>query len=342
MLQPSEDHDTGTVLLGRDANRTIISDLSIRGDHARAKVGIQLDHCGDCQVEDVLVVGMQQHGIVLSDDSFLCEIRGAKVADSGVSGILLKELDRGGRGGDYVPNLVTNCIVYGGQKGIECDKALVANIVGCQVYQTEGYGFHLHNGSNSVLLSGCRTYQISNDAVVVESSHEINISSNIFCWHTGHGLVLRNALWGTITGNNIIDNGSINLANPQEDSLIVTGDRPFIKAPKEGQEISHYHGILIENESKGLTISSNAIFNWPVVPAMQYGIYEDSTCFSNLITANNINFCQEGDILSRGDSTQVIGNVSYVAEPHYSKASKKYQSFDTRLLDQFIEELKKF
>ena len=342
VLQIAETHRTGTALLGHGVNRITISDLTVRGGHAQAKIGILIDHGGDCQVEDVLVVGMRKYGIELSNNSFLCEIRGAKVANAGVSGIFLHKLARGGRGGDYVPNLITNCIVYGGNRGITCDEALVINIVGCQVYQTASYGFHIRNGSNSVLLSGCRTYQISDDAVVVEASHEINISSNIFCWHTGHGLVLRNVLWGTVTGNNIIDSGSINLFDPQEDSLIASGDRPFTKRPEEDRTISLYNGIVIASGSKGLTVSSNAIFSWPVVPPMRYGIAEDSTCFSNLITANNINFCQQGDILSQGKETEVANNVSYIEEPHYGKRSQKFQYYDTRLLDKFVEEINTF
>ena len=35
-----------------------------------------------------------------------------------------------------MPNLVTNCIVYGGGAGIECNHALVVNIVACQAYLT--------------------------------------------------------------------------------------------------------------------------------------------------------------------------------------------------------------
>lgn len=342
VLEFGENHGINTALLARDANRVVLSDFSIRDEYAQAQVGIWLDHCGDCLVEDVLIVGMLQHGITLSNNSFLCEIRGTRVAASGSSGILLKDLARGGRGGDYVPNLVTNCIIYGGNKGFECDNALVANIVGCQVYQTNGYGFYLHNGSNSVLLSGCRTYQISDNAVVVESSHEINISSNIFCWHTGHGIVLSNVLWGTITGNNIIDSGSINLFDPREDTLITTGKRPFTKRPDSTRSINNYNGILIQSASKGLTVSSNAIFSWPVVPPMEYGIQEDSSCFSNLITANNINFCRREAIDSKGEATQVANNISYTKEPYYGKPSRAYQFYDTRLLDSFIEELKSF
>lgn len=337
----SRNHATGTAFVAKDKSNVSIADIAIQpeAEAANAQIGFAFDHCGNCLIEDVLVVGMQQHGIVLSNNSFLCEIRGGKIAGAGVSGILLKDLARGGRGGDYVPNLVSNCIIYGGKKGIVCDNALVVNLIGCEIYQTRSYGFHIQNGSNSILLSGSRTYQISSDAVVVENSHEINISSNIFCWHTGHGLVLSGVYWGTITGNNIIDSGSINLFDPAEDSLIVTGDRPFVKSPKEGQPVPHYTGVLLKSETKGLTISSNAIFSWPVVPAMKYGIEEDSTCANNLITSNNINYCQQGDILSQGKGTEVASNVSHIEEPYYGKPSTQYQYYDTRLLDLFLEEL---
>jgi hypothetical protein len=90
-----------------------------------------------------------------------------------------------------VPNLVTNCIVYGGGKGIECSRTIVLNIVACVIYQSQDVAYYVGNTSNSVLISGCRSFQIGSHAVVADGSHEFNLSSNIFCWHEGHGMLVR-------------------------------------------------------------------------------------------------------------------------------------------------------
>lgn len=337
----AENHDSGIAISCKGVDKAVIKDLFISSasSNKSAKTGIVIDSCGDVTVEDITCVGMQDHGIVLKNNSFLSEIRGCKIGGTGKSGILVEKLDKGGRGGDWVPSLISNCIVYACGKGIETSRSLVVNITDCQVYQTKGHGFHIHSKSNSVIISGCRTFQVTGNAVNVDESHEINISSNIFCWQTEEGIVLNKVMWGTVAANNIIDNGSINLFDPSEDSLIKADlKRPFIKSPSENQEIPLYNGISLLNETKGVTVTANAIFNWPIVPPMQYGIEEDTTCFSNLISGNNINFCKEG-ILSQGEKTIVESNQVYAEQPYYGKAAEKYQYFDTRLMEEFIEEI---
>jgi hypothetical protein len=46
--------------------------------------------------------------------------------------------------------------------------------------------------------------------VVADHSHEFNLSSNIFCWHERHGVLIQDRNWGTIAGNEVIDTGSYN------------------------------------------------------------------------------------------------------------------------------------
>ena len=192
-------HDTGIAISCKGADNSIVKNLFIKAGPSNifAKIGVLVDSCGVSSVENVSCVGMREHGVVLSNNSFLCEVNGCKIGGTGKSGILIKNLEEGGRGGDYVPSLVTNCIVYACGKGIECERSLVVNITDCQVYQTKSHGFYIHSKSNSVIISGCRTFQITGNAVNVDESHEINISSNIFCWHTEEGIVLNNVIWGT-------------------------------------------------------------------------------------------------------------------------------------------------
>lgn len=329
-LSPS--HNTGAAFYGQQLDRIVIADLSIKAQKsdAHAKNGIILDHCGDSVIRDVYAVGMAEHGIWIRNNSFLCEVRGCKFADIAGSAVLMEKLAKGGRAGEYIPNLITNCIAYGGGKGFECKRSIVLNIVACQVYQSKGVAFYVGSSSNSVLISGCRTFQIQDHAVVVEKSDEINITSNTFCWHIGHGILIKNINWGTITGNCIIDSGSVNPYSNEHKNMYVPVNidiKPHLR-----------NGIHIAGLSKGLTITGNAIFNWIVAPPMQYGIREEKECMNNLIVANNINYFDKAGILSEGLNTEVHNNNSTKEnnrEPE--KTTEKLQVFDVRLIDKFIE-----
>ncbi len=181
------------------------------------------------------------------------------------------------------------------------------------MFETKDIGFHIRNVSNSVLVSGCRTFQIDNDAICVENSHEINISSNIFCWHRGNGIVLRDVTWGSINANNVIDTG----VNKQ------------------------MVGILMENKTKGLQVTGNSIFNWPGHHPMSVAIKEDSSCMNNQIIANNINHCNV-DISSEGKGTMVQNNISETKQPYLGKPGSLHEDFIKRdRLESFISEIKK-
>jgi hypothetical protein len=250
-------------------------------------------------------------------------LRGCKVGGAGKSGIFLDQLAHGGRGGNFVPNLVTNCIVYAGGVGIETNRAIVANLVACEAFQTGGPGFHVHSDSNSVLVSGCRTFQIQDDAVRVENSNELNVSSNIFCWQLGNGIVLRNVTWGTITGNEVIDTGSANrdlLANQLPTSLQLK------------------NGIWLDG-TRGIGVTGNTIFNWPVAPPMQHAILEEASCRNSVIVANNINFAHVG-VHSLGRGSQMADNVAYLPEsynPNHRKPDVPLQRFDPNLMQEFLQ-----
>lgn len=87
------------------------------------------------------------------------------------------------RAGAFVPNLVTNCTIFGGGKGIETKRAIVLNIVGCMVYQTcsvsepLGHGDRLeqsqgHNLMKAVCWNGkedIRVEQVPDPAILNQS-----------------------------------------------------------------------------------------------------------------------------------------------------------------------------
>ncbi len=329
-------HDTGVALSAVDRDRVVVTSLSLKADkvHPNAKVGVLFEGCGDSSVQDVFCLSFD-HGIMLDKRSFLCEIRGCKIADSRKSGIYTKKLTGQGRGGDFVPNLITNCMVYGGEKGIECENTIVLNIVACQVYQTRLPGFHIHSESNSVVISGSRTFQIQSDAVVVENSHELNISGNTFCWHEGHGIVLRNVNWGLISGNEIIDTGSFNI-----DDQETAGERLsyWIKAP-ENLDPFKKNGLMLLKGTKGIAVTGNAIFNWGSGPPMLHAILEDDSCEVNNYTGNNINFCDKG-LTINGQGSKESNNVVASEVPHRggdSITQQRLHRFDVRLIERFID-----
>jgi hypothetical protein len=222
-------------------------------------------------------------------------------------------LENKGRGGDYVPNLVNNSFAYGGGHGFETNFAIVLNIVGCAVFQSKGYGFYIHSSSNSVLLSGCRTFQVEKDAVYVSNSAELNVSSSIFCWHRGHGIVMDNVQWATVSANNFIDNG--------------------VRA-RNG---TFRNGVVIKNKSEGVQVTSNAIFNWGDQNPMEYGIVEDETSANNILANYNINYYTKKDIWSQGKKTAISNNIGVGDRAFKSMNKPAYPDFDTLRLETFIK-----
>lgn len=302
-------------LLCEGLKGAVVSDLALRPAEGEAPLaGIVMGDCGDCQVRDVFCERFAGYGIWIRNNSFLCEIRSCKLAANAKANLYLDDLAGGGRGGDYVPNLVTNCITYGGGTGIECRKTLVLNIVGCQVFQPGGMGYHVHGASNSVLISGCRSFQVEQDAVLVESSHEINISSNIFCWQRGHGIVLTDVSWGAINGNEVIDSG----VRARDGSPMV--------------------GILLRSGVQGVQIVGNTVFNWGDQCPMEVGIREAPTCRGNLITANNVNYCVQADIIAEGQGTEVHGNVGELKKAYEHMGRLPFPDFDRTRIRRFIGE----
>jgi len=333
----------GVALVIDNQNGVIVSDLMIQSQKKSedTETGILISHSGGCTIKDVNCISTGKHGIILRKNSFLCEIRGCRVMGTSGSGILLDSLDRGGRGGDWVPNLVSNCIINSCGKGIECHRTIVANIIGCEVYQAEGPAYYIHNTSNSILLSGCRSYQIQDDAVFVDNSHEINITGNIFCWHEKRGIVLDHVRWGTITGNNIIDNGSLNIWPEGFEGTDNSGLRPFAFEKPDTLIPNNIPGIVLVNSTRGVIVNGNAIFNWPVVPPMDYGVIEDATCSYNIISSNNVNYYLYDAVFSKGSNSQVNNNLGFPDRPHQGDTGNMIQSFDLSLMKKFIGDFSK-
>jgi hypothetical protein len=307
-----------------------LADLSVvPKPGSRPEIGINLEGCGDCQVTNVFAGGFSNYGIRLAGHSFLCTLRGCSVSGNEVSNIYLDTLAMSGRAGRFIPNTVNECTVYGGGKGIVVRRAAVANIIGCTVFQTRDTGFHVLAGSNSVLISGCRTFQVGRHAALIEDSDEINLNGNIFCWHIEDGVIVRNSHWGSITGNEIIDSGSYN--NGAEDRTQVWEDFPKDLPPYCGMKL---YGV------RGCNISGNNIFNWGVCPPMKNGIFEDEASGKNNINANSINFFFEDAICSKAPDSRIEGNHNHRDRPHQDRAGLQhwFQTFRTELKERFVQD----
>jgi parallel beta-helix repeat protein len=291
----------------------MVSDIAVKSVKRHLAIaGIVLDDCGDCQVNNVLTQGFKKYGIQMRNNSFLCELTSCKSADNGQANFYFENLKGGGRGGDYVPNIVTSCISYGGMHGFETKYSLVLHIIGCAVFQSLDYGFYIHDESNSVHISGCRTFQTGADGVFVDSSFEINLSSNTFSWSRGHGVVLDNVQWGTVSANNIIDSG------------VRTRDGSF------------RNGVVLKNGSQGIHITSNAIYNWGDQTPLNYGIIEDRSCKNNIIANNNINYFIYEGILSQGKGALVNNNIMVGDSSYVGMKRKPFPDFDTTRIHKFI------
>lgn len=295
-----------------------VSDLSIVAiDTIQTLAGICFDHCGDCEIDNIYAEGFKKYGIWLRNNSFLCHINNCTAANNMRANIFTDSLFWS-RAGEYMPNLITNCITYGGWNGIEINKSIVLNIVGCIVHQPENFGFFIHNVSNSVLVNGCRTYQTQNDAVVVEKSHEVNLTSNIFCWSRGKGIVLRGVDWGTISGNNIIDSGS-----ERYGGFSGVGDA---------------NGIELTDKCRCILVNGNNIFNWGGQGIMNYAVFEDESCENNLFSSLNINYYEKGGVKSHGKNS-VVSNIIQKSSPAlHGKPEGPDPLFIPERLQEFIRE----
>jgi len=346
-----------SVFYADSVNDISIYKLSIIQDNDIQEVsGIIYNHCGTSIISDVFMLGLTNHGAWIRNASFLSRIDGCTFGKIKNSAVFLEHL-RQGRAGDFLPNYVSNCIVYSSGMGIELHRATVADIVNCKIYQTKNYAFFIRDGSGSVLISGCRTFQIQDAAVKIMNAAEINISSNIFCWHEKEGIIFDKVIWGTVTGNEIIDNGSFNPVDSSNFDFNLDGNnrpygipigsfdfdlygknQPHGNIPlEEVERKGNYSGIKIQNRTRNITVSSNAIFNFRQGGGpMKNGIEEDKTCNSNIMIGNNIHYYRDNDIISEGMNSEVINNKSYKNERDLS--NYWIQGFDLRLMDHYIQE----
>lgn len=312
LIAPAQ--DDAIALEATAGDRVVVRDLAVAPRRVgQGFAGIVLDGTGASRVIDVRAQGFGGHGVVLRNNCFLNEVRGCEFAGNQTSGLLLHTLERHSRVGEFVPNLVANCISVGGGHGFQLSRAIVVNLVGCQAYQSRQCGFLIEKVSNSVCLSGCRTFQIERDAVHVHDSHEFNATGNIFCWHRGRGIVLHDVAWGCVSGNEVIDSGSE-----------MTGGDAAI-------------GILLSGGTRGVSVTGNTVFNWGGQGLLTIGIREEPTCANNTIIGNNLNWWQSADVQARGAGTIVQANCGQQAPAYKGSPDGPDERFRPERVADYIQ-----
>jgi hypothetical protein len=322
-------NQAGVGLLGQGIAGATVADLALLAEPHPAQAGIVLDACGDCKLQGLFCAGFGEYGIWLRNSSFLCQVSGCSLAGNRRANLYMDTL-RAGQYGNYIPNMVSSCTIYGGGTGIECHRAIGLSIVACVVHQTGGPAYHIHSRSHGVAISGARSYQVGGDAVLVEESHEFSMSGSVLSWHTGHGVAVRDACWGTIAGNQITDSGSYNPGGPDR-SL------SFAALPPD---LPLHNGIDLRNTS-GYQVSGNAIFNWSAAPPLGCGIFEDERSLKNSMVGNSINFYAEQAVRSAGQHSIARDNIAHADRPYNDMHTpidmqRRVQSFEPALTERFI------
>ncbi len=263
------------MIIAQNVDEAAVSDIYLQGiDTKKKSSGIIFDHVGMGVIDGVTARDFGQYGIWLRNDCFMCEVNSCHTAGNDSAGVYLSRNNWSGRGGNAVPNLVTHCKSYGEDgNAFELMRSTCNNLVGNIVYQCKGHGFYFHEHSCSNLITGCRVFSGFKNAVYCKRAPETNVTGNIFCWNKGHGIEFENVIWGTISGNNVIDNGDV------------------VDYEKDEWKIGKRYGIYLHSDTRSVQVSSNAIFNWPDGhPPLIDGVYESDDCMYNNIRNNNVQF----------------------------------------------------
>lgn len=299
VLKMGKENEKGIVILAEEVEEIRVSDLTLQGiEEVKASSGIIYDHVGMGIINNVCSRDFGQYGIVLRNDCFMCEVVSCQTSGNDSAGVYLSRNNFNGRGGNSVPNLISNCKSYGeAGHAFELFRSTCNNLIGNIVYQCLGHGFYIHTHSCSNLLSGNRVFSGFQNAVYCDRAPETNITGNIFCWNKGHGIEFKNVVWGTISGNNIIDNGDV------------------IDYSNEGWTTGYSYGIYMHSDTRSVQVSGNAIFNWPDGhPPMIDGIYESEDCSFNNFTGNNVQFYTGLPVNSNGKNSIEANNLG---NPHF-------------------------
>jgi parallel beta-helix repeat protein len=295
-----------SVFIAEGANHISIGDLTLQGIEGIASTGVIFDDVMMGAIRNVYSRDFGRYGIQLRNNSSMCEVNSCMTSGNDSAGIAITWCYWGGRAGNAVPNLITACKSYGEDgHAFYLWRTVCNNLVGNLAYQCKGHGFYLREQACSNLITGNRVFSGHKNGVYANWAHETAITGNIFCWNKGHGIEFEFVTWGTISGNNIIDNGDV------------------IDYATEGWDNGKFYGIYLHTDTKSIQVSGNAIFNWPDGhPPMLDGIYEAEDCKFNNITGNNVQFYSGVPVNINGENSAEsnnMGNPGFYTEPWLGK-----------------------
>lgn len=264
-------------------NNVQISKLTVTaGDNGNSLTGIYGENCGNCKIQDVLVMGFVKSGVSFSGDYYGLTVNRCMFIENNQAHIFLQ-------GGDIreSPIIVSDCTFFKGGEGIKaqkngnksCGLEISDNIYAYLMGRAVDTDF------DSVMISGNKLYWIDSDGMRIKG-RDFFIAGNINSWIRGHGLVLDNASNGTVLGNNFTDLGV---------------------RYRDGMRKC---GIAMYNSSQ-IKVSGNSIWNFGDQGYMEYAVFEDSNCNDNYISANTGWFhAYPNAFKSLGAGTIIEGNSS--------------------------------
>jgi len=263
----------------QDASMAVVSDLSLenKNNEIKSASGVSIDRGVNCQVLNITVAGFR-NGVVNSGESSLSLINGNQL-NNNKTNIAIQ--DGGGVIGRWLPLLITENIIRGGNTGIYCN-AMVTNIINNEITGVLDRGIFAK--TNSIVISGNKLNDIGGDYAIFGTGAEFNCTYNIISDVKGGGIRTRDR-WGVFMGNLITNCG--------------TKEKPVI-------------GIHIESDDKpegpgeSKVVFRNIIKNENGQGGLEYGIREEG--INNIIGQNQIGGFSKEAVYSEGDGSIVADN----------------------------------
>ncbi len=262
----------------QDVSMAVLSDFSLtnKNNGLENPIGIWIDRSIHCKVLNVFISGFGR-GIFNYGDACFTFINNNTLRNNKTN---IDIANGGGVIGKWLPLLITENRISGGETGINCN-ALCTNINKNRISDLTGRGI-VANG-NSIDVRGNEINNVEGDFAIWGNGQEFNCTGNIIYDVKGGGIRTRTR-WGSISNNTIRNCGTEDHAAI---GILVVSDK------------DSHEGVA---ESK--VIYNNTIVNLHENVPLKYGIKEDG--IKNVILDNTIKNVEQQAILSEGEGTVVV------------------------------------
>ena len=312
ILRLMSDNEKGIILSAESKTQIKLENFTCAGDESHPNensTGVFFSKTGLSEIKSVYSHDFRGYGFWLKDDCFANLLVENMTSGNDKAGYFIDKTlwVNTNPGGGFVPNKLIGCYSYAEDgHGFLFEKAICQDIVGCVYYLPKGHGFYFRN-STSNLISGCRGFMGFKNGIMLENTHEMNISSNIIGWNWGHNLEMFHSTWAIVSANEFIDAG--------------------------GRQDPKY-GVYMHGDVRACQISNNLIFNWLDNQIMQGGIFESEECSENQITDNIINYYKDKDVESLGKNSRTGFNLGIPHAYDNPQVPEKYlPKIDPAIID---------